>query len=306
MMNYYDEIKNELINNEIYKKVKDYSKNRSDLQTYYNVVKLLIEAQGGEDRAKYGDGLIKEYSKKLIIDVNKQYNSRTLRRMRQFYIIFKDVNWSPLATNLTWSHFCEVLALRDINKINYYLNISIKNNLSKRELRNKIKSNEYERLDEDTKNKLITNNKCNNEIKDFIKHPILIKNTLNYQEISEKILKQLILEDIPSFMKELGNGFCFIDSEYKIKIGDRYNFIDLLMYNIEYNCYIVIELKVTEIKAEYIGQIRKYMNYIDKNVKTINQDRTIGIIICKKDNHFIMEYCSDKRVYRTTYELVNI
>ena len=211
-----------------------------------------------------------------------------------------------MATNLTWSHFCEVLALRDINKINYYLNISIKNNLSKRELRNKIKSNEYERLDEETKNKLITNNKCNNEIKDFIKHPILIKNTFNYQEISEKILKQLILEDIPSFMKELGNGFCFIDSEYKIKIGDRYNFIDLLMYNIEYNCYIVIELKVTEIKAEYIGQIRKYMNYIDKNVKTINQDRTIGIIICKKDNHFIMEYCSDERVYRTTYELVNI
>ena len=305
-MNYYDEIKNELINNEIYKKVKNYSKNRSDLQTYYNVGKLLIEAQGGEDRAKYGDGLIKEYSKKLIIDVNKQYNSRTLRRMRQFYIIFKDINWSPLATNLTWSHFCEVLALRDINKINYYLNISIKNNLSKRELRNKIKNKEYERLDEETKNKLITNNKCNNEIKDFIKHPILIKNTLNYQEISEKILKQLILEDIPSFMKELGNGFCFIDSEYKIKIGDRYNFIDLLMYNIEYNCYIVIELKVTEIKAEYIGQIRKYMNYIDKNVKTINQDRTIGIIICKKDNHFIMEYCSDERVYRTTYELVNI
>ena len=305
-MNYYDEIKNELINNEIYKKVKNYSKNRSDLQTYYNVGKLLIEAQGGEDRAKYGDGLIKEYSKKLIIDVNKQYNSRTLRRMRQFYIIFKDINWSPLATNLTWSHFCEVLALRDINKINYYLNISIKNNLSKRELRNKIKNKEYERLDEETKNKLITNNKCNNEIKDFIKHPILIKNTFNYQEISEKILKQLILEDIPSFMKELGNGFCFIDSEYKIKIGDRYNFIDLLMYNIEYNCYIVIELKVTEIKAEYIGQIRKYMNYIDKNVKTINQDRTIGIIICKKDNHFIMEYCSDERVYRTTYELVNI
>ena len=178
--------------------------------------------------------------------------------------------------------------------------------MSYRQLHQKIKNKEYERLDEDTKNKLITNNKCNSEIKDFIKHPILIKNTLNYQEISEKILKQLILEDIPSFMKELGNGFCFIDSEYKIKIGDRYNFIDLLMYNIEYNCYIVIELKVTEIKAEYIGQIRKYMNYIDKKMKTINQDRTICIFICKKDNHFIMEYCSDERVYRTTYELVNI
>ena len=119
-------------------------------------------------------------------------------------------------------------------------------------------------------------------------------------------MKKLILEDIPSFMQELGVGFCFINSEYKIKIGDRYNFIDLLMYNIEYDCYVVIELKVTEIKTEYIGQIQKYMNYIDKNIKTINQDKTIGIIICKKDNHFMMEYCSDKRVYRTTYELVNM
>ena len=107
-------------------------------------------------------------------------------------------------------------------------------------------------------------------------------------------------------MKELGDNFSFIDSEYKIKIGDRYNYIDLLLYNIQFNCYTVIELKVTELKAEYIGQIKKYMNYIDKNIKKINQDKTIGIIICKKDNHFIMEYCSDERIYRTTYELINI
>ena len=159
-MNYYNEIKNELINNDIYKKVKDYSKNKNDLTTYYNVGKLLIEAQGGEERAKYGDNLIKEYSKRLISDVNKQYNARTLRRMRQFYIIFKDINWSPLATNLTWSHCCEVLSLKDINKIYYYLNITINYNLSKRELRNKIKLNEYERLDAETKIKLITNALC--------------------------------------------------------------------------------------------------------------------------------------------------
>ena len=116
----------------------------------------------------------------------------------------------------------------------------------------------------------------------------------------------MILEDIEDFMKELGDGFSFIGSEYKIKLGDRYNFIDILLYNIKFNCYVIIELKVTELKKEHIGQIQAYMNYIDKNLKTINQDNTIGIIICKKDNHFIMEYCSDKRIYRTTYELVNI
>ena len=176
--------------------------------------------------------------------------------------------------------------------------------MSVRELRNKIKSNEYERLDIETKNKMIKQEK--QEIKDFIKHPILIRNSYNYQEVSEKVLKQLILEDISSFMKELGDGYTYVDNEYKIKIGERYNFIDLFLYNIKFNCYIVIELKVTELKAEYIGQIQKYINYIDKNIKTITQDKTIGIIICKKDNMFIMEYCTDNRIYRTTYELINI
>ncbi len=104
-------------------------------------------------------------------------------------------------------------------------------------------------------------------------------------------------------MEELGNGFCFIKNEYKIKLGNRYNYIDLLLYNIEYNCYVVIELKVTELKKEHIGQIEVYMNYIDNNLKKITQDKTIGIIICKKDNHFIMEYCSDRRILSREYLL---
>lgn len=104
-----------------------------------------------------------------------------------------------------------------------------------------------------------------------------------------------------NFLTELGNGFCYIKNEYKIKLGDRYNYIDLLLYNIKYRCYIVVELKVTELKSEHIGQIQKYMNYIDKNIKSINEDKTIGIIICKKDNKFVMEYCSDDRIFRTTY-----
>ena len=132
----------------------------------------------------------------------------------------------------------------------------------------------------------------------------MIKNNYNYNIISEKILQKLILEDILSFLKELGNGFTFIDNEYKIKIGDKYNYIDLLLYNIEFNCYVVIELKVTELKKEYIGQIHVYMNYIDNNLKTVNQDKTIGIIICKRDNKYILEYCSDKRILSREYELV--
>ena len=190
-------------------------------------------------------------------------------------------------------------------QISYYINISINQNLSVRELRNKIKNKEYVRLDTETKNKLITKNE-KSEIKDFIKHPIIIQNKYNYEEISEKLLKQLIMENIDDFLIELGEGFSYIRNEYKIKLGNNYNYIDILLYNIEFNCYVVLELKVTELKKEHIGQVKTYMNYIDKNLKKPCQDKTIGIIIVKKDNHFIMEYCSDKRIYRTTYELLNI
>ena len=297
-MNYYEEIKKELVNNEVYKRVKDYSKNKSDLSTYYNVGKLLVEAQGGERRAKYGNGLIKEYSNKLTEELGKGYSTRNLKLMRKFYLFQKG---QTVSAQLTWSHYTELLKIEDINKINYYIRITEEQNLSVRELRTKIKNNEYERLDDKTKNKLIT--KEDLLPKDLIKNPILIKNSYNYELISERILKELILEDLDNFLSELGDGFTYIKSEYKIKLGNRYNYIDLLLFNIKYNCYVVIELKVTELKKEHIGQINLYMNYIDKNIKSINQDKTIGIIICKKDNHFVMEYCSDDRIYRTTYVL---
>jgi len=293
-MNYYNEIKEELINNAITKRVKDYSKNRSDLQTYYNVGKLLSDAG-----KHYGEGIIKKYSIRLTSELGKKYNTSLLKRIRQYYLIIE--KGATMSHQLSWSHYCELLPLSSINRIDYYIDISIKQNLSVRELRNKIKNKEYERIDETTKNKLMKNEDV--DISDFIKNPIIIKNCLNYNEISEKALKKLILEDLDNFLKELGNGFCYIQNEYKIKIGDRYNYIDLLLYNIKYNCYVVIELKVTELKKEYIGQIETYMNYIDKNIKKINQDKTIGIIIVKRDNKFIMEYCSDNRIFSREFIL---
>ena len=300
-MNYYNEIKNELINNEVYKRVKDYSKNKNELSTYYNVGKLLIEAQGGEERAKYGDGLIKEYSKKLSEELGGKYNITTLKRMRQFYLIIE--KGATLWHQLTWSHYRELLTFDNIDEINYYIKQTGDYNLSVRELREKIKSKEYQRLDNNTKLKLI--NKEETVVSDFIKNPIVIRNKYNIDKksVTEKILQRLILEDIPSFLKELGEGFTFVENEYKIKIGNTYNYIDILLFNYIYNCFVVIELKVTELKKEHIGQIQIYMNYVDKNIKTINQDKTIGVIICKKDNGYYIEYSSDSRIYHKEYIL---
>ncbi len=294
-INYYDEIKKELLNNEITKKVKNYSINKSDLTTYYNIGKLLSEAG-----KHYGEGIIKEYSKRLINEFRRNFGITLLKRIRQFYIVIE--KGATMSHQLSWSHYCELLPVNSIDKINYYIKITEEQNLSVRELRTKIKNNEYERLDESTKEKLKEKEKL--KVPDLVKNPIQIKNTSGNNEISEKVLQKLILEDIPSFLKELGNGFSFIDSEYKIKIGDRYNYIDLLLFNYEFNCFVVVELKVTELKKEHIGQIEFYMNYIDKNIKSINQNKTIGIIICKKENKYVIEYCSDDRILAREYELV--
>ena len=295
-MNYYNEIKEQIINNEITKRAKDYSKNKSDLKTYYNVGKLLSEAG-----KHYGEGIIKEYSKRLTLEFGKGYGLSNLKNMRKFYNIFSKSQAVP--DQLTWSHYIELISINDINKINYYIDISIDMNLSYRQLRERIKNNEYERLPESTKQKLI-NNKNDLKLIDMVKEPILITNKNNYENISEKILQKMILEDIPSFLEELGEGFTFIKNEYKIKLGDRYNYIDLLLYNINYNCYVIVELKITELKKEHIGQVQMYMNYIDKNIKRINQNKTIGIILVKKNNKFVMEYCSDKRIQSKEYVIL--
>jgi len=295
-MDYYGEIKNKLIDNEIYSRVKDYSKERNKVITYFEIGRLLNEAGG-----KYGDNIINEYSKKLVLEVGKKYNRRTLFRMKQFYNVFSNEKVSPLVTQLTWTHCLILLSLNNYNEINYYIVQIISRYLSKRQLENVIKSKEYERLPEETKSKLI--NKENINIVGFVKNPIIIKKNSNFEIISEKILQQLILEDIPSFLKELGSGFTFVENEFKIKIGDNYNYIDLLLFNYLYNCFVVVELKITELKKEHIGQIEVYMNYIDKNIKSINHNKTIGIIIVKKGNKFILEYSSDKRIFATTYIL---
>ena len=295
-MNYYKIIKNKLIDNEIYSKIKDYSKESHKVITYFEIGKLLSEAGG-----KYGDNIIDKYSQKLVMEVGKKYNRRTLFRIKQFYKVFSNEKVSTSWTQLTWSHLRLLLNL-EIDSINYYIQVVINKCLSVRELEFKIKSKEFERLPVKTRNKLIFKDKI--KFNDLVPNPILIKNKNNIEIVTEKVLHNLILEDIESFMKELGNSFCFIGSQYKIKIGARNNYIDILLFNIKHNCYVVIELKVTEFKVEYISQVQKYMNYIDKNIKEINNNDTIGILVCKKENRFVIEYCSDDRIIAREYELV--
>ena len=297
-LNYYNEIKEIFVKNEVYKKVKDYSKNRSDLNTYFEVGRLIVEAQGGEARAKYGNKLIKEYSEKLTKELGRGYTYTNLSRMRQFYLVMQKL--APVAQqlqNLTWSHYILILPLKELKEIEYYLYLASRLNLSKRELRERIKSKEYERL-----GKNIDIEKF--KVESLIKNPILVKVKNKNDKLTEYALHQSILENMEDFLKELGVGFAFIGSEVKIKLGDRYNYIDFLLFNYIYNCFVVIELKVTEMKAEYIGQVIKYVNYVDKNIKEVYNEPTVGVIICKKENKYVMEYCTNPNIFVSTYQTI--
>ena len=297
-MNYYNEIKETFVKNEIYKKVKDYSKNRSDLNTYFEVGRLIVEAQGGEARAKYGNRLIKEYSIRLTKELGKGYDVSNLKRMRKFYLLFqKGGAMRHQLYNLTWTHYRYLLPLNDINAIKYYIDISSMQNLSYRELRERIKSREYERLG---KNIDIEKSK----VESLIKNPILIKVNNKNEKLTEYALHQSILENIDDFLKELGIGFTYVGSEVKIKLGDRYNYIDFLLFNTNFNCYVVVEFKITELKAEHIGQITKYIGYVDKNIRKSFHYETVGVIICKKENKYVMEYCTNPNIFVSTYQTI--
>ena len=241
-MNYYVEIKNKLIDNEITKRVKNYSINKSDLTTYYNVGKLLFEAG-----KHYGEGIIKEYSKRLTSELGKGYSKRNLWLMLRYYHLIEKMQ--TVSAQLSWSHYCEIIWINDIDKIKYYIKITEQYNLSVRQLREKIKLQEYERLNEETISRIINNEETS--IRDIIPNPVIIKNNNLKEKITEKVLQQIIIEDIPSFLHSLGTGFTFIENEYRIKIGSNYNYIDLLLFNIEYNCYVVVELKIIELKKEH-------------------------------------------------------
>ena len=301
-MNYYNEIKSILVDNAIGRKVREYKSNQKDLESYYNVGKLLVEAQGGEERAKYGDGLIKEYSKRLTTELGKGYSTRMLKRMRLFYLLIQ--KGTPLAAqfkniNMTWSNVCEIMQLKNSEKMKYYLELSNKLCLTKRELREKIKSKEYERLDSKIKEKLMKQEEVS--VKDKIPDPIVLEGLEYKEKLTEKVVQKWIDENPASFCKSLGEGYSYIESQYKIKIGSNYNYIDILLFNYISNSFVVVEIKVTELKKEHIGQIETYMNYVDANLKKEFHNKTTGILLVRENNKWLIKYINNNGIIVRNY-----
>ena len=301
-MNYYNEIKSILVDNAIGKKVREYKSNQKDLESYYNVGKLLVEAQGGEEKAKYGNELMKEYSKKLTNELGKGYSVRMLQKMRQFYLLTQKS--PPMAAkfksiNITWSNICEIMQLKNLEEIEYYLNLSNKLCLTKLELRTKIKSKEYERLDSKIKEKLLKQEEVS--VKDKIPDPIVLEGLEYKEKLTEKIVQKWIDENPASFCEALGEGYTYVKSQYKIKIGSNYNYIDILLFNYISNSFVVVEIKVTELKKEHIGQIETYMNYVDANLKKEFHNKTTGILLVRENNKWLIKYINNNGIIVRNY-----
>ncbi|MBE6154445.1 MAG: DUF1016 domain-containing protein [Firmicutes bacterium] len=297
-MDYFKEIEQFIIRNEVNKKSRRIEENNDILFNYWNIGKLIMKAQGGEARAKYGNKLIKEWSLEYTEKYGKGYDYTNLSRARQLYLAFPILG--PVA-QLSWTTISKLLPIKDVNKRNYYINLCLENNLSKRELIKEIKNNSYERLLVKKDEIKINNPNKKYKLIENIKNPIIIELTENERIKTEKDLEIMILSKLKSIFKQLGEGFAFIDNQYKITYNKRNYYIDILLFNIKLNCYVVVELKTRELKKEDKSQIEFYMNIINEKIKEIFHNKTIGIIISKEQDKFIANFVSDESIIPITY-----
>ena len=294
-LEYYKQIKELIENYEVNSKVRYMQDNHEKLLTNWKVGKILVEAQGGEKRAKYGDSLIKKWALKLSKIYGNKYGYTNLSNMRQFYLLFPILR--TLCEELTWSHYRYLLPIKNENERNYYINQVLLNHLSVRELRELIKNKAYDRLSFKDKENIKL-------IEDMIKDPILIKVDNNVNRLDEKALHKYIISMLENRFLELGTGFALIGHEYKIMINNHTYRIDLLFFNYLLNAFIVVELKTREYNPKDVGQLEFYVNYINKNIKLDKHNQTIGLLIVKKKDKYVIEYVTNEDIYVTTYKLI--
>ena len=301
-MNYYKEVESLIKKNEINKGVRALQDNSETLYTYWHIGKLIVEAQGGAKRAKYGNNLIKEWGKKLSEKYGKGYDYTNLSRMRLLYIAFPIVG--SLSQQLTWTHYRYILPIKNANERNYYINQVILNNLSVRDLRCEIKNKSFDRLSyKDKTNIEIITESDKLTIEDMLKDPIILKSDIETKKLNEAIIHKYVISLLENKFLELGTGFALVGHEYKIIIDNKTYHIDLLFYNYLLNAFVVIEVKTRSLKPQDIGQLEFYVGYVENNIKKNYHQKTIGVLIVKKNNKYIIEYITNSDIYVTTYLL---
>lgn len=260
--------------------------NSTLLLTYWQIGKLIIEEeQNGKERAEYGKYTLKNLSKKLTLEFGKGFDYTNLSNMRKFYMVFPIVD--ALRQQLSWTHYRLLLNLDDSHKINYYINESVQNNWSSRDLKRQINSLTYERVLQHKPNEIQKEN-----IHSFLKDPYIFEFLgLSFDEKnSEKEIETAIIDHIQKFLLEFGKGFAFVARQQHIVTDTSDFFIDLVFYNYILKCFVLIDLKTGELSHQDIGQIDMYVRMYDDLKKNADDNPTIGILLCSEKDETIVKY----------------
>jgi predicted nuclease of restriction endonuclease-like (RecB) superfamily len=306
--NFYQEIKELLYSakNRVYQTI-----NTTMTQTYFQIGKRIVEEeQGGEIRAEYGSALLKNLSSELIKEFGKGYSEQNLKNMRQFYLIYQKRQTVSSEFKLSWSHYIFLTRIENINERNFYEIESIENSWSLRELKRQFDSGLFERLklssDKQKVKELSLNGQVIQTAQDLIKDPYILEfvGLPELSSYSESELEQKLIDKLEHFLLELGKGFTFVARQKRITIDEKHFKVDLVFYNRLLKSFVVIDLKIGELKHQDIGQMMMYVNYFDRFEKTDDENSTIGIILCKDKSKTLVELTLPKdnnQIYASKY-----
>jgi len=285
--------------------------NTKIVNTYYTIGKYIVEyEQKGRLRADYGSELMKKLSKELSAKLGKGFSQRNLRDMRRMYLTYP--KWQTVSARLSWSHYCLLLSVGDEAKRGFYEKESIKNLYSFRELKRQISSALYERLalSKDKKGVLELSKKGQiiESADDVIKDPYVLEflRIPESERLSETKLESALIRHLRSFLLELGRGFSFVNRQYRITMNNVHHYVDLVFYNIELKCYVLIDLKVREFRHGDAGQMNFYLNYFKNEVNIKGDNPPIGIILCLEKNKVYVDYVLggiSNKIFTSRYKL---
>ena len=280
------------------------------LKLYWNIGKIIMEIQQGDERAKYGDSILEKLSEKLTNEFGKGFSKRNLERMRKFYICFPIT--TTVSSQLSWSHYLELIKIEEKSKRNFYFNECINTKWSVRELQRQRDSLLYERLllsaDKEKVLELSEKGQILKTSKDLVKDPFVLE-FLDIKENTyylESDLEKNILEHLKEFLLELGKGFGYVGNQVRITLNEEHFYPDLVFYNRILKCFVIIDLKIGKVTHQDIGQMQMYVNYYDREIKQRDENQTIGILLSTNKNETVVKYTlpqSNETIFSTEYKL---
>ena len=288
--------------------------NKTMVYTYYEIGRIIVEEeQKGKGRAEYGLQLVEELSQKLSKEFGKGFSSTNIKQMRSFYNIYSKGQTASDEFNLSWSHYLKLMRIDDDNERKFYEIEAYKNNWSLRELQRQYDSALYTRIalsrDKEKVLELAEKGLVVEKPKDAIKDPYILEFIgLPEKSIySESELEQKLIDKLEYFLLELGTGFTFVARQKRISFDEKHFRIDLVFYNRILKCFVLIDLKIGELKHQDIGQMQMYVNYYDREIKLVEENRTIGIILCQNKSEAVVQYTlpeNNEQIFASKYQTV--